>query len=125
MSGTAGFTSRKYISLETFRKSGAGVRTPVWFAAGESGRLYVYSLAKSGKAKRLRQSAVCRIAVCDARGAVTGPWVDARAEIVTGAEAAAGMKLLNRKYWPWKRMLDLSVLLFKRHERVVIAIRVV
>ena len=26
------FAKAKYFSLETFRKTGAGVRTPVWFA---------------------------------------------------------------------------------------------
>ena len=34
-----------------------------------------------------------------------------------------GMRLINRKYWPWKQILDLSVLLSRRHERVVLAIR--
>ena len=27
------FAKAKYLSLETFRKTGVGVRTPVWFAA--------------------------------------------------------------------------------------------
>jgi len=57
------------------------VRTQVWFAAdGET--LYVYSLAGSGKVKRLRRNATAKVAACDARGRITGPWSDATAHIV-------------------------------------------
>ena len=30
----AQFAGAKYLNLETFRKTGIGVRTPVWFAQG-------------------------------------------------------------------------------------------
>lgn len=118
---------RKYLSLETYRKSGHGVRTPVWFAmASDAGSalptLYVYTTADTGKAKRIRNNGVVRIAPCDARGNVTGPWIDARAQIVTGEEARGGMRLLDRKYFPWKQMLRLFAL-FRPRERIVIAIR--
>ena len=95
--------SKKYLSLETYRKSGTSVRTPVWFAAPSAGssdadtsKLYVYTTADSGKAKRIRRTAAVKIAACDARGKVTGSWIDARAEIVTGEEFGRGMRLLNR-----------------------------
>jgi len=39
-------------------------------------------------------------------GKPLGDWAEARAEIVTGAEAERGMQLLNKKYWPWKQLLD-------------------
>ncbi len=121
----AAFEGARYLNLESFRKNGQGVRTPVWFAAGVDGGpvLYVYTIADSGKAKRIRRSGAVRIAVCDARGNVTGRWVDARAAIVAGEAAARGMRLINRKYRPWKQVLDLSVLLFVRHRRIVLAIR--
>jgi PPOX class probable F420-dependent enzyme len=116
---------QKYLNLETYRRSGEGVRTPVWFSTGPGAtpaRLYVYTTADSGKAKRIRRSDVVKIAACDMRGRVTGPWFDARAHIVTGAEHELGMKLLSKKYFPVKQILDLSVWLFPRHERVVLAI---
>jgi PPOX class probable F420-dependent enzyme len=132
MSGVGGLDvldGKKYLSLETYRKSGTGVRTAVWFAAApvQAGdvTLYVYSTADSGKAKRLRGNGAVRIAPCDARGNVTGRWINARATIVTGDEAERGMRLLNRKYCPVKQILDLSVLLFPRHQRVVISIQAV
>jgi len=113
----------RYLNLESFRKSGQGVRTPVWFAS-EPGNtsLYVYSTADSGKAKRIRRSGVVRVAPCDARGKVTGPWIDAQASIVAGEAFRRGMQLINHKYRPWKQLLDLLSKL-RPHERVVIAIR--
>jgi PPOX class probable F420-dependent enzyme len=124
VTGLHAFAGNKYLNLETFRRNGVGVRTPVWFAAAAGGQpLYIYSTADSGKAKRIRRSGAVKIAPCDARGKVMGEWVDAHAAIVSQDEFQLGMRLLNRKYWPLKQMLDLSVLLFARHQRVVIAIR--
>lgn len=85
--------------------------------------MFVYSAAASGKAKRIRRTGAVRIAPCDMRGRVTGDWVDARATLVTGAAFDEGMRLLNRKYWPWKAMLDLFVRFRPGGERVMIAIR--
>ena len=114
----------RYICLETFRKNGAGVRTAVWFAAApdEAARFYVYTSAEAGKAKRIRRNGAVKIAACDMRGTVEGPWFDATATLVDGAEFATGMRLLNRKYWPWKQVLDLSAKLFGRHQRAMICL---
>jgi len=112
MSFTA-FAGHKYLNLETFKKSGDGVKTPVWFAAdpandlaANAARLYAYTIGNSGKVKRIRNNGRVRIAPCDMRGNVLGEWVEARAEIITGAEAAHGDKLLNKKYFPWKQLLN-------------------
>lgn len=128
--GLAAFNGKKYLNLETYRRSGNGVRTPVWFAvapanapAANAQRLYVYTTADSGKAKRIRHSGVVKIAPCDVRGNVSGQWIDAHAEIVSGQEIVHGMRLINHKYRPWKQILDLSALLFRRHERIMLAIR--
>jgi PPOX class probable F420-dependent enzyme len=130
LAGLAAFDGKKYLNLETYRKNGKGVRTPVWFAAAPAGApavnippLYVYTTADSGKAKRIRRSGVVKIAPCDARGAVSGQWIDAHAEIVGVEEFNRGMQLINRKYRPWKQILDLSAMLFSRHERIMLAIR--
>ena len=122
----ASLQGRKYLNIETFRKSGQGVRTPVWFAGepedGPPEKLYVYSTADSGKAKRIRNNGRVRVASCDVRGKLVGEWIDARAEIVTGADAEHGMQLLNKKYMPWKQLLDFFAL-FSRAKRVVFLIR--
>jgi PPOX class probable F420-dependent enzyme len=126
--GFAAFREHKYLSLETFKKNGEGVKTPVWFAAdprtdltGAEARLYIYTIGNTGKVKRIRNNPRVRIGPCTMRGELLGEWVDARAEIVTGEEAAYGMGLLNKKYFPWKQILSLFAL-FSRRERVVMAI---
>jgi PPOX class probable F420-dependent enzyme len=123
------FAGHKYLSLETFRKSGEGVRTPVWFAAaapeageGAGRTLYVYTIGNTGKVKRIRNNPRVRIAPCDMRGGLQGEWVEVRAEILQGEEAAQGMRLLNRKYAPWKQVLDFFAR-FRPRERIVFAIR--
>jgi uncharacterized protein len=128
--GLAVLEGKRYLSLETYRKSGKGIRTPVWFAveppnapASNPQKLYVYTTTDSGKAKRIRLKGVVKIAPCDARGNVSGQWIDAHAEIVSGEEFGRGMGLINRKYRPWKQILDLSALLFRRHERIMLAIQ--
>jgi len=127
--GFAGFAGQKYSNLETLRKSGEGVKTPVWFAADPSAKLdsgdaklYVYTIGVSGKVKRIRNNASVRIAPCNMRGDVQGDWVSARAEILSGAEAAHGMQLLNKKYLPWKQLLDFFAM-FRKRERTVFVIR--
>lgn len=125
----AAFAGHKYLSLETFKKSGEGVKTPVWFAADPAmsldsadAKLYIYTIGVSGKVKRMRNNPRVKIAPCDARGEVVGEWVDAHAEIVTGAKAEQGMKLLNKKYFPLKQILAFFAL-FSRRERMVFAIK--
>ena len=127
--GFAAFAGHKYLNLETFKKSGEGVKTPVWFAADPSAsldssdaKLYVYTIGVSGKVKRIRNNPRVKIAPCDMRGRVLGEWVEARVAIVTGEEASRGMRLLNKKYFPWKQMLDFFAM-FRRRERTVFAIR--
>src|SRR5260370_37658770 len=102
--GFAAFAGHKYLSLETFKKSGDGVKTPVWFAADPSAgldsndaKLYVYTIGGSGKVKRVRNNPRVKIAPCDMRGNVLGEWMDARGQIVTGEEDGAGKGLLNEK----------------------------
>jgi uncharacterized protein len=126
--GFAAFRDEKYLNLETFKKSGEGVKTPVWFAADptvdistDDARLFVYTIGVSGKVKRIRNNGRVKIAPCTVRGNVTGNWLDARAEVITGGEAVRGMGLINKKYSPWTYVLGFFAR-FRRRERVVMAI---
>jgi PPOX class probable F420-dependent enzyme len=125
----AAFAGHKYLNLETFKKSGDGVKTPVWFAAdpandlaSDAARLYAYTVGNSGKVKRIRNNARVRIAPCDMAGKLLGEWVEARAEIVTGPEAEYGDRLLNKKYLPWKQLLNFFAS-FRRRPRTGFVIR--
>ncbi len=118
----SGFEHERYLNLETYRRNGAAVRTPVWFAAAPgAAKLYIYAIADSGKVKRVRRNGAARIAPCDVRGTVTGAWVDVAVHVVDSEEFKVGMRLLDRKYFPWKQLLKLGAMLSRR-PRVVLAI---
>jgi PPOX class probable F420-dependent enzyme len=125
----AQFASAKYLNLETFRKSGIGVCTPVWFAPApaESGAVsapevfYVYSEADAGKVKRIRNNLKVRVAPCDMRGNLRGAWVDGRARICAGEETARAQQLLRRKYG-WLKVVGDFFSRLIGHQQVVIAI---
>lgn len=87
---------RKYIDLVTFRKSGVGVHTPVWFAEGD-GSLFIFTNPKAGKMKRIRNNPRVEIAPSTIRGRALGPYVPATVRVAS--DAAAGREAIRRKYW--------------------------
>lgn len=89
---------QKYISLTTFRKTGVGVPTPVWFGE-EDGKLYVMTRGDMGKSKRIRSNANVKVAPCTIRGKVTGPEFAATARILPPEEHQRARLTINRKYW--------------------------
>ena len=98
----------RYVSLATFRLSGKEVATPVWCAAdGDS--FYIFSAGDAGKVKRLKNSDRARLAVCDVRGRVLGPWLDARAVVLhSPEEARCALSALRRKYGWQMTLADLG-----------------
>jgi len=91
-------TRARYVNLETFRKDGRGVKTPVWIAERE-GRLYAFSQANAGKVKRIRGQGRVRMATCRPWGTVTGEWVEGSATVLTrGDHTARARDLLRKKY---------------------------
>lgn len=92
------------MSLATFRRSGAEVKTPVWFAAAD-GKLYVFTAGDSGKVKRLRRSPRVRIAPSDARGRVQGVWWDAAARVISDTRAIERARAALRTKYGWQMWL--------------------
>jgi PPOX class probable F420-dependent enzyme len=115
----AQFSGRKYISLETFKKNGQGVKTPVWFVVHQNA-FYLYTKADSWKVKRIRNNPRVRVAVCTIRGDIKGPWLDATASLVEGDERLAADRLLDRKYFLKKIFNVLSRI--NQHKRAMIKI---
>lgn len=124
MSDVAELDRHRYMSLATFRKSGAGVATPVWFAASD-GMLYVFTAEQSGKVKRLRNSARARVAPSDGRGRIRGAWREASARVLTEfASIERAHAALSRKYGLQMRVADLGSRLTGRiHHRAWLEIR--
>jgi PPOX class probable F420-dependent enzyme len=80
----------------------------------------VYTEADSWKVKRIRNNPRVRVAVCNIRGDIKGPWLDATASLVEGDERLAADKLLDRKYFLKKVFNFLSRI--NRHKRAMIKI---
>lgn len=116
----AQFGDHKYISLETFKKSGEGVKTPVWFVLHD-GAVYIYTEADSWKVKRIRNNPRVRVALCTVRGRVTGPWADGTASIIDGDERRAADRLLDRKYF--LKVIFNVLTRLNRHKRAMIKIQ--
>ena len=74
-----------YIALETFRKNGQGVITPVWVVE-KNGKLYVWTDGDSWKAKRIRNNKQVRVCKSDARGNPQSDWIEAEARILDDPE---------------------------------------
>ena len=88
----------KYISLTTFRKTGEGVVTPVWFAES-SGFIYVESGTHAGKLKRIRRTARVTLAPCTLSGKVTGSSFEGKARILTESqEIVTARAAMSKKY---------------------------
>jgi uncharacterized protein len=112
----------KYINLETYRKNGRGVRTPVWFVESSSddgSTLYVRTSDDTGKYKRIRNNPSVQVAPCDMRGSVKGKWVKGEARIASEEEKLKAFKMLEKKYGIIYKMTRMFM---SRKNYVVIAI---
>ncbi len=97
----------QYVNLETFRKTGLAVRTPVWFVL-DGTTIYVRTEADSGKVKRIRRSGKINIAPCKGNGTVTGSWQPAEARELADAEMVRKVnQMLDKKYGLVKKAFDL------------------
>ena len=99
---------QQFLNIETFRKSGLGVKTPVWFVQdGET--IYVRTIANSGKVKRIRHNGQVNIAPCKADGTLLGDWAPATAcEVINVATDQKVDHLLDKKYGLMKKMFALA-----------------
>jgi len=98
------FSKQKYLNLETFRRSGVGVKTPVWFVQ-ESGKLYVKTLANSGKVKRIRNNQQVNIVPSKVDGKPIGSWLSGVSGIVHDEILEQRVEqLYNKKYGLLKKL---------------------
>jgi PPOX class probable F420-dependent enzyme len=96
----------RYILLETYRKDGTAVRTPVGFV--EDGDTLVFrTIATTGKVKRIRNNPQVRLAPSTGRGEPLGEWMDASAAILPPAENDRVRQLIIARYGLIWRMLEL------------------
>jgi PPOX class probable F420-dependent enzyme len=87
----------KYINLETYKKSGQAVQTPVWFVI-DGGQIFVTTRPDTGKVKRLKNNQSVRIMPCGMRGEPKGDWIQGQAHFANESESENAVKLRNKKY---------------------------
>jgi uncharacterized protein len=63
-------SQEKYVSVATFRKTGAAIATPTWIVPVDGGRVGVLTSSASGKIKRLRNNPSVTLQPSDVRGRV-------------------------------------------------------
>jgi len=97
LSKAAQFSGHEYISLETYRKAGEPVRTPVWFTI-DGDRIFVVTKSGTGKVKRLRNNENVRIVPSGFRGEPKGEWVPAKARFTTPEEQITALRQRSKKY---------------------------
>ncbi|MFT3927289.1 MAG: PPOX class F420-dependent oxidoreductase [Myxococcales bacterium] len=115
----------RYINLESFKKDGNGVKTPVWCAPLD-GKIVVFTEGESFKVKRIRRNPNVRVAKCDVRGKVLGPWSEATCVVLSDhQQEERAYAVLRRKYGLQMRVLDFfSGLAGKKKKRAVLEISV-
>lgn len=115
------FLNHKYINLETYRKSGKAVCTPVWFVVDDN-TIYVITTKETGKVKRLRNNQNIRIAPCGFRGELKGEWVSGTARFAEKGESEKALALRKKKYGLQARLV--GAIVARKGEPVGIAISV-
>jgi PPOX class probable F420-dependent enzyme len=97
-----------YCLLITFRRSGAGVPTPVWFGLADD-NLYLRSGASDGKLKRIGYTPRVLIAPCDGFGKPQGDPMEGRARILEDtSETAEAERSLRDRYGVARRLYGVT-----------------
>ena len=87
------------INLETYRKNGQAVQTPVWFVI-DGRTLYIRTDKSSGKVKRAKNNPRVRITPCNIRGQPKGKWMDGEMRMASiTSESEKANQLLKSEVW--------------------------
>lgn len=113
---------QKHIVLETYRKTGEPVRTPVWCMVDNS-LVYVVTRSHTGKVKRLRNNPAVRLAPSSFGGDPKGEWLEGKARFAEGEEAERAVQLRKKKYGLQAMLVGMmSYSKFSKGDTTVIAI---
>ena len=91
------FSGRRYINLESYKRSGEAKLTPVQ-SIMDNGLVYFRTGPDTWKVRRIRRNPHVRIVPSDRSGNPTGDWRDGEARILEGEENARVMKLFEKEY---------------------------
>ena len=92
------FSTHQYINLETYRRNGQAIATPVWFTIYED-RISVVTRSETGKVKRLRNNSKVRIVPSGIRGQPKGEWLNGKAVFARSRRARPSVKTKKQEVW--------------------------
>jgi len=90
-------TRAQYVLLTTFTKDGRPKPTPIWIAR-DGDRAVVITEKNSWKVKRIRNTPRVTLAVCDMKGKVKGPTIEATAAVLDDSHTEAVYRAVIRRY---------------------------
>jgi len=114
------FESEKYIVLETLKKNGKSVKTPVWFVEQDD-LVWVVTRKFTGKVKRIKNNNQVKLAPSNFSGKPKGNWLSGIAQIVEGDMAHKIIQQRNKKYGLIAKLIGFFSA--KKGDYVVISIR--
>jgi uncharacterized protein len=113
------FKDKQYVNLDTVRKNGQSMKTPVWFVM-DGDTMYVRTGADSGKVKRIRNNGNIQIAPCQMNGTPTGDWMPAFAREIHDEEISRKVDgWLGKKYGLMKFLFQISSKIQKLSESIL------
>lgn len=100
----------RYYSLQTHRRDGTAVRTPLWGFV-QDGVVLMWTAASSFKVRRIRRNPTVQLAPCNATGKrILGDFRPFVADIVTDPGALSAIRAgLRGKYGLQLRLIELSL----------------
>lgn len=87
-----------HMLLVTYKRDGAGVPTPVWFAR-DGERLYVWTEVDAFKVKRVRRDPRALVAACGPTGKPLGSPIAARGRVLSDPQERRRAESAIRSQW--------------------------
>jgi len=91
------FSGRRYINLESYKKSGEPKMTPVQ-SLEHDGLIYVRTGPDTWKVKRIRRNPRVRLVPSDRNGKPMGKWVEGEAHMLDGEERDRMLGVFKKEY---------------------------
>lgn len=99
------FEKAKYINIQTYKKTGQRISTPVWFIIKDN-KIFFRTSHNSGKIKRIRNNNNVKFALCDIRGKIKGEWYEGIAKIENDSDNSILFQI-NKKYGLSSRLMKI------------------
>ena len=99
------FEKAKYINIQTYKKTGQPISTPVWFIIKDN-KIFFRTSHNSGKIKRIRNNNNVKFALCDIRGKIKGEWYEGIAKIENDSDNSILFRI-NKKYGLSSRLMKI------------------